>query len=326
MQDLPAFVERNLKEAAGVVEAKKQGLPLIGYEIQTAKYSEGLPEALKAYRRPLPFCYQRTGSETRFTNLLEPEARSRAVFAFHRPETLAEWLIEESRAPSSTLRARLKRLPPLITSGLWPAQARAITGLEESLAEGRPRSLIQMASGGGKTFTACNFSHQLTKHANARRILFLVDRSNLGRQTLKEFQSFTTSDDGRKFTELYNVQRMQSNRLDAVSRVVITTIQRLYSMLKGEAEFDAANEEVSMFEAGAVLQETLPVAYNPGLPIETFDFIVSDECPRSIYNLWRQVLEYFDAFIVGLTATPSKQTFGFFNQIDCPCFRSTFSA
>jgi len=300
--------------AAGVIEAKKEGDTLTGVEIQTARYSEGLPESLKAYRRPLPFCYQSTGIETRFTNLLEPDARSRPVFAFHRPETLADWLMEESRSPGSTLRARLKRLPPLIPVGLWPAQERAIRGLERSLGDGRPRALIQMASGGGKTFTACNSSYRLIKHAKARRTLFLVDRNTLGKQTYKEFQQFATPDDGRKFTELYNVQHMQSNKLDPVSKVCITTIQRLYSMLKGEAEFDPAQEEGSMFDLAALTKEPVPVTYNPALPIETFDFIITDECHRSIYNLWRQVLEYFDAFIIGLTATPSKQTFGFFNQ------------
>jgi type I restriction enzyme R subunit len=300
--------------AAGVVEAKKEGATLTGVEIQTARYSEGLPENLKAYRRPLPFCYQTTGIETRFTNLLEPDARSRPVFAFHKPETLADWLMDESRSPGSTLRARLKHMPPLISEGLWPAQIQAIGGLERSLAEGRPRALIQMASGGGKTFTACNFSYRLIQHAKAQRILFLVDRNNLGKQAYKEFQAFATPDDGRKFTELYNVQRMQSNNLDTLNKVVITTIQRLYSMLKGEEEFDPENEEGSMFASGPLIREPPPVAYNPALPIETFDFIVTDECHRSIYNLWRQVLEYFDAFIIGLTATPSKQTLGFFDR------------
>jgi type I restriction enzyme, R subunit len=299
---------------AGVVEAKKEGETLTGYEVQSEKYSVGLPDELKPYRKPLPFIYQSTGIETRFTNLLEPDARSRTVFAVHKPETFADWLTQESRSPGSTLRANLKHMPPLLTDHLWPAQIRAIRGLEESLADGRPRALIQMASGGGKTFTACNFCYRLIKHANANRILFLVDRTNLGKQTHKEFQNFTTPDDGRKFTELYNVQHMRSNQLDKVSKVVITTIQRLYSMLKGEPEFDPGNEEGSQFELNPLGREPLPVVYNPSLPIETFDFIVTDECHRSIYNLWRQVLEYFDAFIIGLTATPSKQTFGFFNQ------------
>ena len=188
--------------------------------------------------------------------------------------------------------------------------------LEYSLADNRPRALIQMATGSGKTFTAVNVVYRLIKFAKAKRVLFLVDRSNLGRQTYKEFQQFVTPDDGRKFTELYNVQHLQSNVLDDVSRVCITTIQRLYSMLRGEEMFDPELEEESLWELDAALARQGPkeVAYNPALPIEYFDFIVTDECHRSIYNLWRQVLEYFDAYLIGLTATPSKQTFGFFNQ------------
>jgi type I restriction enzyme, R subunit len=300
--------------AAGVVEAKKEGETLTTYETQTAKYSEGLPDGLNAHRKPLPFCYQSTGVETRFTNLLDPDPRSRQVFAFHRSKTFAKWLEDEDRAAGSILRARLRVMPPLAGEGLRAVQVRAIRKLEESLAASRPRALIQMASGAGKTFTACNFSYRLIKHAGARRILFLVDRNTLGEQTLREFQAFETPDEHRKFVELYNVQHMQSNRLDDVCKVCITTIQRLYSMLKGEEEFDPGNEERSMYTAAPAFKQPVPVAYNPSLPIETFDFIVTDECHRSIYNLWRQVLEYFDAFIIGLTATPSKQTFGFFNQ------------
>ena len=236
------------------------------------------------------------------------------MFSFHRPETLAEWLDEPD-----TLRARLQRLPeehPLITDKLWPAQVEAIRNLERSFADDKPRALIQMATGSGKTFTAVNFVYRLIKFAKARRVLFLVDRNNLGRQAFKEFDQFVTPDDGRKFTELYNVQHLQSNLLDDVSKVHITTIQRLYSMLSGEAEFDPAQEETSLWEADRALAEQPEkvVRYNPRLPIEYYDFIITDECHRSIYNLWRQVLEYFDAYLIGLTATPSAQTFGFFNQ------------
>lgn len=297
----------------GVVEAKKEGEPLAAHEVQTEKYSVGLPDDLRPPRKPLPFCFQSTGTETRFTNLLDPEARSRQVFAFHRPETFAEWLAQDLKNPGATLRARLKQLPPLITKDLWPAQIRAIEGLEKSLAQGRPRALIQMATGSGKTFTACNFCYRLIKHAGARRVLFLVDRRTLGEQAKNEFGKFVTPEENRKFTELYNVQHLQSNKFDPVAKVCITTIQRLFSMLKGEQEFDAENEEAPLGDLSS-FTNPVEVAYNPAIPIEYFDFIVVDECHRSIYNLWRQVLEYFDAFLIGLTATPSKQTFGFFQQ------------
>ena len=316
------------QKAAGVVEAKPEGYTLTGVEVQSEKYSAGLPDNLPAHLRPLPFLYESTGAETQFTNRLDPEPRSRPVFSFQTPQTLAAWMGasgkpdgEEGRIAEAGsdylaayhLRQRLKTMPPLNASGLWPVQEGAIRNLEESLGAGKPRALVQMATGSGKTFMACNQVYRLVKHAGARRVLFLVDRSNLGRQTLREFQGFTTPDEGRKFTEFYNVQLLQSGRIDPVSRVCIATIQRVYSILKGE-EFDPEREELSDFDMHTLQREPAPIEYNPDVPIETFDVIITDECHRSIYNLWRQVLEYFDGFIIGLTATPSKQTIGFFQQ------------
>lgn len=309
--DYLLFVDR---QAAGIIEAKAEGIPLAGVAEQAASYAHGLPANIPHVQLPLPFLYESTGVETFFRDERDPLPRSRRVFSFHRPETLADWL-----SRPDTLRARLREMPqrfPLLATNLWPAQAEAITNLEQSFAIDQPRALIQMATGSGKTYTAVNFIYRLIKHAGARRVLFLVDRNNLGRQALREFDQFVTPDDGRKFTELYNVQHLQSNVLDNVSKVHITTIQRLYSMLCGEADFDPANEESSLFEADAALrrQDELTVRYNPRIPIEYYDFIVTDECHRSIYNLWRQVLLYFDASLIGLTATPGRQTFGFFNQ------------
>jgi len=306
--------------AAGVVEAKKAGVPLIGVEIQTARYSQGLPQNLPAPRRPLPFCYQSTGVETRFANFLEPDARSRPVFGFHRPETLADWLEADLKSPGSTLRGRLRIMPFLPREGLWDHQYRVIANLEQSLARNDPRALIHMTMGSGKTFTACNFVYRLIAHAGARRILFLVDRRTLGRQALNEFQQFSIPGDGRKFTEIYNVQLLSSNAIDPVCRVAITTIQRLYSILKGEPDYDSGNEETSAASLAQLRKTPDPIEYNSAVPIETFDFIVTDECHRSIYNLWRQVLEYFDSFLIGLTATPSKNTLGFFNQNVMPAY------
>lgn len=313
--------------AVGAVEAKPQGHTLTGVEVQSGKYSRLLPDALPAYRRPLPFLYESTGVETKFTNLIDPEPRSRELFWFQRPETMRRWLddagyVRGTRAlpgsskrneASATLRGRLQQLPPLEAGGLWPAQVRAITNLEKSFALNDPRALIQMTMGAGKTVTACSFSYRLAKFAKANRILFLVDRANLGRQTLREFEQFVTPDDGRKFSELYVVQRLQSNVIDPAAKVVIATIQRVFSILRGDEELPEELDEMPAAEATKLLAAQ-PIIYNPKVPIETFDFLITDECHRSIYNLWRQVLEYFDTFIIGLTATPSKQTLGFFNQ------------
>ena len=308
--DYVLFVDR---QAVGVIEAKKVGTTLTGVEPQTRKYQQSPKDEMPAVKvnGALPFGYESTGVETRFTSALDPEPTSRGVFSLHRPETLERWVKEHEEHGHAGLRATLARLPELDATGLWPAQVDAIEGVERSLKENRPRALVQMATGSGKTFTAANMSYRLIRHGGAQRILFLVDRANLGRQTLKEFQGFDTPDDGRKFTELYNVQHLASDKLDLVAKVHISTIQRMYSILRGEA-LPAEFDEQSGFDVAP--DRPVEVEYNPKVPIETYDVVIIDECHRSIYGLWRQVLEYFDAFLIGLTATPGKQTFGFFNQ------------
>ena len=295
-------------KAIGSVEAKPEGFGLMGVTEQSAKYSIGLPKLLPNWEIPLPFAYESTGVECRFTNRKEPEARSRSIFTFHRPEELIRLVRLDKQ-----VRGLLREMPPLNASNLWKVQIDSIRNLENSFALNKPRALIQMATGSGKTFTAVNFCYRLIKYAGAKRILFLVDRNNLGKQTLNEFQQFVSPVNGYKFTEEYTVQHLKKNTIAPASKVCITTIQRLYSMLKGEDDFQEENEESSLFEAeNALFKEPLPVIYNNQIPIEMFDFIVVDECHRSIYNIWRQVLEYFDSFLIGLTATPTKQTIGFF--------------
>lgn len=293
--DYLLFVDR---KPIGVIEAKVEGKTLLGVSDQTEKYIGSPLRYFPNAEKPIRFAYETTGKETYYRDVRDPNTRSRRVFAFHTPESLWEFYKEES-----TLRERLTRYPQLVTNSLRDCQIEAITNLEESFAANRPRALIQMATGSGKTFTAVSSAYRLIKFAKAKRILFLVDRGNLGRQTKNEFNQYITPDDGRKFTELYNVQHLQSNTFDPVSKVCISTIQRLYSMLKGE-ELDPQLEEHSFFDGYSDTEPKKIISYNPKIPIDTFDFIVTDECHRSIYTVWRQVLEYFDAFIIGLTATP----------------------
>lgn len=302
----------------GVIEAKKAGSTLTGVETQTTKYSDGLPDDLSPPVFPLPFLYQSTGVETRFTNLLDPDAASRDVFAFHKPETLRDWLAEpplEPGGPPGSLRGRLQAMPPVREDQMRAIQVQAVRALEGSMAKGKRRALIQMVMGAGKTYTAVTSAYRLLKHGRATRVLFLVDRVTLGEQALKEFQSYRTPDDDRLFTELYNVQLLKSNKIDGVSKVVITTIQRLHSMLKGEESFDDSLESGSLFDREAATPEApVEVAYRKDIPPEFFDAVFVDECHRSIYTIWRGVVEYWDAYVTGLTATPSKQTFGFFRR------------
>ncbi|MBY0307930.1 MAG: DEAD/DEAH box helicase family protein [Phycisphaerales bacterium] len=297
--------------ALGVVEAKPVGHTLKGVEGQSAGYSEGLPVTLPAWRRPLPFQFESTGEVTQFTNWMEPHARSREVFSFYRPETLLHMVQDEK-----PLRAALREMPAVPLEGLWPKQHIAIANLEKSLKLAKPKALIQMATGSGKTFTAANVAYRLIRHGHARRVCFLVDRTNLGTQTIKEFQQFQPPGENRTFDKLYNTAFPRKNSFDPVNRVVVTTIQRLYSVLTGQPELAEDDEERSAFEGGpgAFKKPPVPVAYNAAIPPEFFDAIIIDECHRSIYSVWGDVLKYFDAFLIGLTATPSKQTIGFFNQ------------
>lgn len=300
----------------GVIEAKAEdlGYKLLQVEEQSARYSV---DAIKIGKFMLedekPFVYESTGTVTRFTDYRDPKPRARTVFSFHKPETMVEWIKK-----GSSLRERLLAMPALDATGLRPAQIVAVENLERSFKKNRPKALIQMATGAGKTFTAATFVYRLLKHADAKRILFLVDTKNLGEQAEQEFMTFQPNDDNRKFTELYNVQRLSSSYIASDSQVCISTIQRLYSILKEEELDDSAEldnpEENSWLKQQTSNKQGVPVEYTPKIPIEQFDFIVIDEAHRSIYNLWKQVLDYFDAFLIGLTATPDKRTFGFFNE------------
>lgn len=303
-------------KAVGVIEAKAEdlGYKLLQVEEQSARYSK---DAIKIGKFMLesekPFVYESTGTVTRFTDYRDPKPRGRNVFSFHKPETIADWI---KKGPS--LRERLLSMPALDATGLRPAQIVAVENLEHSFKKNRPKALIQMATGAGKTFTAATFVYRLLKHADAKRILFVVDTKNLGEQAEQEFMTFQPNDDNRKFTELYNVQRLTSSYIASDSQVCISTIQRLYSILKGEELDESAEldnpEENTWLKKQMSKKQAVPVDYTPKVPIEQFDFIVIDECHRSIYNLWKQVLDYFDAFLIGLTATPDKRTFGFFNE------------
>ncbi len=298
------------REPVGVIEAKRdeEGQRLTEHEAQTERYANATLKWRQG-GRPLRFLFEATGQVIRFTDGLDPRPRSRELFHFFQPQQLAQW-----GAAADTLRGRLARaLPPLPEAGLRDCQISAVTGLEKSLAENRPRSLVHMATGAGKTFTAITAVYRLLKFGGAKRVLFLVDTRNLGKQAHQEFMAYQPSDDARKFTELYGVQRLASPTIDPHAQVVISTIQRMYSVLAGEP-IDESAEDISLNEVQQREAQAKLVRYSAAVPIETFDFIVIDECHRSIYNLWMQVLDYFDAFLIGLTATPDKRTFGFFKE------------
>lgn len=302
--DYGLFVGRRL---CGVIEAKADGVTLSGFSEQAAAYIAAAPAHLIREEGQVRFEYVASGTEILFRDHADPDPASRRVFAFHRPETLERWLPEHA-----TLRARLQRMPDIRREGLRDCQIHAVSALEKSMAQNHPRALVQMATGAGKTFTACTLSYRLLAHAGFRRILFLADRANLVRQTRDEYLAYRPPGVGRSFSEIYNVQKLGGGGLDKDAQIVVATIQRVFSVLSGKA-LDDEDEEASAFERAAADTERL-VAYNAAIPIESFDLVITDECHRSIYGTWRQALEYFDAFVIGLTATPSLHTLGYFGR------------
>ena len=302
------------QRVVGVIEAKPEGTPLSGVEWQSAMYAEGLPADVRLAAQTkdgrLPFVFEASGTETHFTNGFDPEPRARRIFNFPKAATLAKTLRGKDEE-HPTWRGKVTAMPPLDTTPLRPAQIEAINGVEQSLREQRyDRSLVQMATGAGKTYAAVTLSYRLLKFGGFDRILFLVDRNNLAKQTMAEFENYRTPDDGRRFTELYNVNRLNRGPMPESTALAISTIQRVFKALRNEEVGESDDPELD----GWVPDTPVTVAYNADIPPETFDLIVVDEAHRSIYGQWRGVLEYFDAHVVGLTATPGKQTFGFFKQ------------
>lgn len=297
-------------EPVGIIEAKKDivGENITTVENQSERYANSkLKYINKDYR--IRFAYEATGVLTRFTDYDDIKYRSRVVFSFHRPETLKALL----KAPD-TIRNNMKHFPKLDTTGFRDCQIKAINNLDISFAENRPKALVQMATGAGKTFTAITAVYRLLKYGKMKRILFLVDTKSLGEQAEREFLAYRPNDENRSFSELYGVRRLKNSYIPNDIQICISTIQRMYSILKDE-ELDESVEDESLFEQNGIeSQPVKEVVYNEKYPPEFFDCIIVDECHRSIYNVWSQVLEYFDAFIIGLTATPDKRTFAFFNQ------------
>lgn len=297
-------------EPVGVIEAKKSsaGENITVVEEQSSRYANS---TFKWINRDhfIRFAYEATDKLVKFTDYKDIKYRSRKVFSFHRPEYLESLL-----QASDTIRNNMKHFPPLDPVGFRDCQINAINNMDVSFADNRPRALVQMATGAGKTFTAITEAYRLLKYGKMNRILFLVDTKSLGEQAEREFLAYTPSDDTRSFSQLYGVRRLKSSYIPNDVQICISTIQRMYSILK-EEDLDESTEEESFNEyVTADSKAPKEVVYNEKYPPEFFDCIIIDECHRSIYNVWQQVLTYFDAFLVGLTATPDKRTFAFFNE------------
>lgn len=296
-----------------VVEAKKGKVLLGGVYHQADKYVTAAAEDnVPKWREPIGFIYCANGKAVTFADRRETYSCSRLVFSFHRPETLEGWLKEGESTLADRLQALAQRSLPE-TLHLRDCQIESVTKLEESFATPARRAYVHLATGAGKTYMACTSCYRLLHDAKAKRILFLVDRTNLGSQAFAEFDQWKAPESGNKFTEDYIVQQLRSAEIPTGAKVVISTIQRIYSLLSG-IPMTEKEDESSAWNQEHPDEPEKQVVYNAQLPPEFFDFIIVDECHRSIYHSWRAVLEYFDARIVGLTATPSPQTDSFFQR------------
>ncbi len=292
-------------KAAGVLEAKREEISLENPHLaaQAENYARQVKPWYPAWALPLPFVYLSNGKEIAFKDLRKPEDGYRILKRFPRPWDLAQKLdIDEFGG-----------LPFLSPKGLRACQFEALTNLEDSFRAGKRRALMILATGSGKTFTACMLAYRMLAYTPMKRVLFLVDRNNLGVAAQTALKSFALTEGGKPMGDIFGVERLTSGRIDDRSRVIVGTIQRLYSKLTGSTEELSEEDEdaLSSREDGAAVE--LPE--NPLLPSDYFDLIIIDECHRSIYSEWQKVLTYFkSARLVGMTATPIPETLAFFDK------------
>lgn len=289
-------------KAVGVLEAKREETDAFASKVceQPALYAKSVPNIYQTYQNPLPFIFTSNGKELYFCDFREKDSNFKQILSIPTPRELVKELgIEDTFAG----------LPTLKKKGLRDCQYEAVTELEKSFRTDQKRALMVLATGAGKTYTACLAAYRMLSYTPMRRVLFLVDRNNLGKQAENEFGTFRLTENGDAFNTIFTVNRLRSSSIPSDSNVVISTIQRLFSFLKGEDIEDSDDDD----DNEPAEEVTLPP--NPNLPHDYFDMIIIDECHRSIYGNWRKVLEYFDtARLVGLTATPIPETMAFFNN------------
>ena len=289
-------------KAVGVLEAKREDIDALSDKVceQAVLYAKSVPHIYRAYQKPLPFIFTSNGKELYFCDFREQEQGFKQIMAIPTPYELVKQL---------GISDYFAGLPTLQKKGLRDCQYEAVTELEKSFRAGQNRALMVLATGAGKTYTACLAAYRLLSYTPMRRILFLVDRNNLGKQAEGEFGTFRLTENGDAFNTIFTVSRLRSSSIPSDSNVIISTIQRLFSFLKGDTIEDNDEDDVNEPTEEVILPP------NPNLPHDYFDLIIIDECHRSIYGNWRKVLEYFDtARLIGLTATPVPETMAFFNN------------
>lgn len=297
-------------KAIAVVEAKAEDNSLGDIVAQQAEWYSKNPQGWVGLWFPsqIPFVYLANGNKIYFKNMLESDSEYVELSEMHSPKKMLQMLCKKSEYGA---------LPRIEKKGLRDCQYDAEVKLEASLKAGRKKALAILATGSGKTYLACLASYRLLNYTPTKRVLFLVDRNNLARQTETEFSLFDRTEKQKPMNELYQINRLTKPE-NIQGDIIISTIQKLFAVLTGQVitEDDEDKEDeknglkdVTKNEPAIVLGEDLK------LPSDYFQFIIVDECHRSIYGKWKAVLDYFkDAKVLGLTATPTPEAYAYFNK------------
>ena len=298
-------------KAIAVVEAKREENPL-GEEVQQQAEDYACnPQDWYGVWFPdqIPLVYLANGKKIRFKNMLKPDSDYVELSGMNTPKEMLKLIGKTSEFGA---------LPRLDKRGLRDCQYRAEVAFEKALKQGRNKSLAVLATGSGKTYLACLASYRLLNYTPARRVLFLVDRNNLARQTESEYSKFDRTEGQQEMSSLYEIKRLKRDN-DIKADIVISTIQKLYAVLTGNPlpsdDDEDAEDEKTAEDKEKGDTETVHLGDDLKLPPDYFQLIIVDECHRSIYGKWRAVLDYFSgAHVLGLTATPTPEAYAFFNN------------
>lgn len=297
-------------KAIAVVEAKREENPL-GDEVkkQAEDYAVS-PQSWYAlwFEKLIPLVYMANGNKIYFKNMLVEDSEYEELSQMHSPKKMLQIIGKKSEYGA---------LPLLEKRGLRDCQYKAETKLEESLKLGNKKNLAVLATGSGKTYLACLASYRLLNYTQTKRILFLADRNNLAKQALSEFSLFDRTENMQQMGNLYTIKRLRKEN-DVNADIVISTIQKLFAVLTGQAIQDGnedEEDELAKKNEEKESKEVVELCNDLKLPPDYFQLIIVDECHRSIYGKWKKVLDYFSgATVLGLTATPTPEAYAFFNN------------
>ncbi|MGW2477612.1 DEAD/DEAH box helicase family protein [Streptomyces sp. NPDC001665] len=315
-------------QVVGIVECKRDGADLTNAMEQAGALAEAPAGSLPwpVWRSPLPYRYVSDGRRLLFCDANDPEPHARLVSGFHQPRTLARWQREaEADSAAPTYRARQAAYLPRQDEGfdqLRNPQHGALRAIEQALAAGQRRALVHMATGSGRSFTGVFTAYRQLRYARAGRVLFVADRKLAVHQLSSQLRQFSMPDGGRRLDDVYQVQELAADGLDPSASVTVATVQRLAAMLAGTPATEEGSDRVSAYETAERQAHPdatpLEVTYCEALPPDAFDLVIVDDCNRALYGQRRALLEYFDAPIVGFSATPTATALGFFkgNLVD----------